>query len=66
MAVTLYGNYIDYNGNRTFIAISNCHGALADCGDFQCFTANCATLGDNGETISISGYGSALYNCNCL
>jgi hypothetical protein len=65
MAVTLYSNYIDYNGDRTFIAVANCHGAVANCAEFQCQVANCAVLGDSGETVSLGGYGYVQYNCNC-
>ena len=66
MAVTLYGNLIDYNGDRTFIAVVNCHGAIAECGEFQCVGWNCAVLGDFGETLSIGGNGYINVNCNCL
>lgn len=65
MAVTLYSNYIDYNGNRTFVNVSNCQGAVGDCGQFQCVASNCATLTDNGETVSIGGIGFGGYNCDC-
>ena len=66
MAVTLYGNYIDYNGDRTFVAISNCHGSVSECAEFQCQISNCAYLVDQGETIQIAGTGFTQYNCNCL
>jgi len=65
MAVTLYSTYIDYNGNRTFVNVSNCHGDIANCGEFQCQVANCAVLGDFEETVSIGGFGYTQYNCNC-
>lgn len=65
MPVTLYSNYIDYNGNRTFVAISNCHGAVVNCAEFQCQATNCAVLGDSGETVTIGGNGFVQYNCNC-
>ena len=64
MPVTLYSNYIDYNGNRTFIAIGNC-AYVTDCGDFQCLAQNCIGLTDGGETVSISGAYAYRYNCNC-
>jgi hypothetical protein len=66
MAVTLYSTYIDYNGNRTFVSVSNCQGEIANIGlDFQCQVSNCAVLGDSGETVSLSGTGFTQYNCNC-
>jgi len=64
MAVTLYGNYIDYNGDRTFIAISNC-GYVSDCGGYQCTDVNCVYLSDGGETIGLSGTNRSRYNCAC-
>jgi hypothetical protein len=67
MAVTLYGNFIDYNGRLTFKYISyNCHGTLADCGDFQCESWNCAFINDEGEGLRLDGTGYIYSNCNCL
>jgi len=72
MAVRLYNSYIDYNGNRTFINVRNCHGAVYGrtngdyFGEYQCVAYNCAGLGDEDETVAIGGYGFRTFDCNCL
>jgi hypothetical protein len=66
MAVTLYGNFIDYNGDRTFISVANCQGDIFFTeAEFQCQTYNCGYLVDNGEQLQLTGYGFGRYNCNC-
>jgi hypothetical protein len=67
MAVTLYGNYIDYNGNRTFVAVGNCGYAGYNCGDPNgtIEVGNCNYLNDSGETVVLSGGWGVNCQCNC-
>jgi hypothetical protein len=62
MTVRLYNNYIDYNGDRTFIAVANNCGAVYGECDFQCSVDY--YLADSGETVSFIT-DSYRYNCNC-
>jgi hypothetical protein len=62
MPITLYTNYIDYNGNRTFVNVSNIY-PVSDCGDFQC-QVSFQGLQDNGETVTFNT-SYYRYNCNC-
>ena len=61
MAVTLYGNYIDYNGDRTFISTGYSSPIYGDC-DFQCSVNY--FLSDGGETV-IFNADQYRSNCNC-
>lgn len=65
MAVTLYGTYIDYNGDRTFVKIANCAGGIVGNCDFQCSGWNCASLTDEGEQLRQGGNCFTKTNCNC-
>jgi hypothetical protein len=48
-----------------FNTVSNCHGAVQNCAEFQCGISNCATLTDQGGNVALGGIGYAQYNCNC-
>jgi hypothetical protein len=61
MAVTLYGNYIDYNGDTPFIAVGN-PAPVYNCGNVQC--ALYQFLADAGQTVNFHT-DSYLYDCNC-
>lgn len=61
MPVTLYNTYIDYNGDRTFIAVSNSYPTV-NCGNIQCNVST--SLIDNGETVTLQQQ-NITYNCNC-
>jgi hypothetical protein len=61
MAVTLYGNFIDYNGDRTFIAAGN-PSPVYNCGEFQCSVNY--YLSDAGETVNYHT-DQYRYDCNC-
>ena len=65
MPVTLYSNYIDYNGDRTFIAVSNCGYAGVNCSYWGDYIGNCAYLTDNGETVTLSGGWGINCQCQC-
>jgi len=62
MAVTLYNTYIDYNGNRTFVNISN-EFPYSNCGNIQC-NMLFKGLVDNSETVTYKEHIQS-YDCNC-
>jgi hypothetical protein len=63
MAVTLYGNYIDYNGDSTFIAVNTAGGVINDGeGNIQCHSY--PYLADDGQTVRLQ-VDYYQYNCNC-
>ena len=65
MPITLYNTYIDYNGDRTFVNITNCGYLGVNCGNYGSVMGNCVYLNDSGETVTLSGDWGVNCQCAC-